>query len=251
MRPLTKNESIEYQIAAICCICKQRFDPNNRLKMKNRHHSHFSGNYLGAACTYCNLLSRSQREIPILFHNFKGYDSKIIMSCIQKSSDVNAHLNILSSNTQNFRSIKYHCYRFCDSLEHMPVSLEKLLTELNKSYSIDDFKIVKQSITLFKGNPSNIKLRLLCSGKGIYPYQLADTFLEMENIQNIPEQKYFYNHLQQKSCTDLEYLHARKVWSTFKVKNLKEYTMIYNHCDVLLLAEAFFLYRRVIIKSFD
>ena len=73
----------------------------------------------------------------------------------------------------------------------------------------------------------------------------------MEKIQNIPEQKYFYNHLQQKSCTDIEYFHAKKVWSTFKVKNLKEYTMIYNHCDVLSLAEAFFLYRRVIIKSFD
>ena len=99
MCPLTKNEEIEYQIAAICCICKERFDPNNRLKMKNRHHSHYSGYYLGAACTYCNLLSRSQREIPVLFHNFKGYDSKIIMSCIQKSSDVNAHFNILSSNT--------------------------------------------------------------------------------------------------------------------------------------------------------
>ena len=94
MRPLTETEKSEYQIAAICCICKERFDPNNRLKMKNRHHSHYSGYYLGASCTYCNLLSRSQREIPVLFHNFKGYDSKIIMSCIQKSSDVNAHFNI-------------------------------------------------------------------------------------------------------------------------------------------------------------
>ena len=251
MKPLTKDEKIENHHAAICCICKQKFDPNNRLRVKNRHHSHFSGNYLGAACTYCNLLSRSQREIPILFHNFKGYDSKIIMSCIQKSSDIKAQFNILSSNTQNFRSIRYHCFRFCDSLEHMPVSLEKLVNELNTCYSTDDFKIMKQSITLFKGNASDIKLKLLCCGKGIYPYQLANHYLEMEKIKTLPKQKYFYNHLQQKSCTDLEYLHAKKVWSEFRVKNLKEYTMIYNHCDVLLLAEAFYLYRRVILKSFD
>ena len=82
MCPLSKNEEIEYKIAAICCICKERFDHNNRLKMKNRHHSHYSGYYLGAACTYCNLLSRSQREIPVLFHNFKGYDSPDSRKCV-------------------------------------------------------------------------------------------------------------------------------------------------------------------------
>ena len=94
-------------------------------------------------------------------------------------------------------------------------------------------------------------MTLLCCGKGIYPYQLANNYYEMEKIKQIPHQKYFYNHLSQTACTDIEYSHAKEVWSTFQVKNLKQYTMIYNHCDVLLLAEAYYLYRKVILHSFN
>ena len=251
MKPLTRNERIAFYYAKICYVCKEKFDPNDRLKVKNRDHSHFSGYYQGAICTYCNLLNRSQREFPVLFHNFKGYDSKIIMTCIQKSKDLKTRFNILSSNTQNFRSIKYRCYRFCDSLEHMPVSLDKLVQELNKGYTAKDFTILKQSLILFGEKACTKKLTLLCCGKGIYPYQLANNYYEMEKIKQIPHQQYFYNHLSQTACTDIEYSHAKEVWSTFQVQNLKQYTMIYNHCDVLLLAEAYYLYRKVILHSFN
>ena len=141
MKPLTERQKAEYDNTNNCYMCKQKFEPNIRLRIKNRDHSHFNGEYMGPACTWCNLLNRSQRQIPLYFHNFKGYDSKIVMSCIKKSKDLKSKFKILSSNSQNFRSITYRAFRFCDSLEHMPISLDNLIQELNKSYSMSDFKI--------------------------------------------------------------------------------------------------------------
>ena len=251
MKPLNVNQEREFKAATRCYICKENFDDHNRLKLKNRDHSHFSGEYYGTACTWSNLLNRSQRQIPIYFHNFKGYDSKILISCIKKFNDLKSKINLLCSNSQNIRSLDYHTFRFCDSLEHMPASLDKLIQELNRTYTINDFTILKQSLTIFQGKISTNKLKLLCSGKQVYPYQLCNTHYEMEKITEIPQRKCFYNNLLQKECSESEYEHAKTVWTDFSIKNLKEYTQLYNHCDVLLLAEAFFLYRKVIIQSFQ
>ena len=251
MKPLSSKERADFEKATYCYMCKTKFDQNIRLRVKNKDHSHFNGKYQGAACTWCNLLNRSQRKIPLYFHNFKGYDSKIIVSCIKKSQDTKTKFNILSSNSQNFRSITYRSFRFCDSLEHMPMSLDKMVLELNKTYNVHNFKILQQSITIFGNNFSYQKMKLLCNSKGVYPYQLCDHHHKMIRIRTIPPKKLFYNNLLQKPCSRSEYNHAKKVWDTFSVKNLKEYTKLYNHCDVLLLAEAFFLYRKVILQSFN
>ena len=77
-------------------------------------------------------------------HNFKGYDSKLILSCLIQSKD-KSKVNILASNTQNFRSLSFRSYRFFDSLEHLPSSLDKLIKELNKSNKPNDFDILRQS----------------------------------------------------------------------------------------------------------
>ena len=65
MKPLTQDEKMQFERATYCYICKAPFDSQNRLKMKNMDHNHYTSLYQGAACTWCNLLNRSQREIPI------------------------------------------------------------------------------------------------------------------------------------------------------------------------------------------
>lgn len=95
---------------------------------------------------------------------------------------------------------------------------------------------MKQSMIPFGHGASNKKQRLLCSGKVIQPYHLANTFDKIERIKHIPKQSFFYSQLLEKGCTDEEYAYAKNVWSTLEVENLKHYTKIYNHCDVLSLA---------------
>ena len=260
MQPLTIEEIFEYNNAKVCYICKSKFDSDDRLKLKNRDHSHYDGKYQGPACTWCNLLNRSQRQIPIYFHNFKKYDSKIIISCIKNamgscygkmpSNATGSKFKILASNSQNFRSINYRSYRFADSIEHMPLSLEKLVDTLNKTYRIKDFKILMQSETIFKQSWSMKKMELICRGKGIFPYTLCDHILEMKKLRSIPKRKLFYNTLLDRPCSKADYNHAKEVWSTFKIKDLHEYNKLYNHSDVLMLAESFFLYRKVILQEF-
>ena len=72
----------------------------------------------------------------------------------------------------------------------------------------------------------------------------------MKSLKNIPPLRIFYNHLTKRQCSESDYFHAENVWISFEIKDLEEYTKLYSHCDVLLLAEAFFLYRRAILNSF-
>ena len=118
---------------------------NNRLRMKNLDHCHYSGKYRRAACTMCNLLSRSQSYIPIYFHNFAKYDSKLLIQMINNKSKLRIKPTFLFSNLQTLRYFTFNSYQFKDSLEHLPSSLFKLTKELNNPHQKHTFPIFNQS----------------------------------------------------------------------------------------------------------
>ena len=62
----------EYNLANSCTLCDGPFTEDNK---KVRDHCHVSGKYRGAAHDKCNLQLKLSSEIPVIFHNLKGYDT--------------------------------------------------------------------------------------------------------------------------------------------------------------------------------
>lgn len=257
-KSLTSEELQRFNKATNCEICHVKFENNDRLRCKNLDHCHYTNKYRYASCTMCNLLNRSQTHIPIYFHNFCSYDSNLLLNVINKNSNVRTPPKFLFSNLQKLRFLTYNSYKFKDSLEHLPSSLSKLVSELNNPHQNHNFPIFYQSKIIQSFLPKNEskenikrKIKLLTGGKGIYPYSLCNDADIMKKMTNFPPIEKFFNDLTNTSCTLEDYKFAVNVYKSFNCKNLYEYTILYNHTDTLILAEIMMVYRKVIQDHFQ
>ena len=64
-----------------CWICKKFI---NMDKEKVRDHCHVTGNVRGAAHRNCNVNFQLTKNIPVIFHNLRGYDSHLIFNELDK-----------------------------------------------------------------------------------------------------------------------------------------------------------------------
>ena len=255
---LSLEERERFDSALRCEICHVKFDPNDRLKCKNLDHCHYTNKYRYASCTMCNLLNRSQNHIPIYFHNFCSYDSKLLLNVINENTTPRTPPKFLFSNLQKLRYLTYNSYKFKDSLEHLPSSLSKLVSELNNVHQNHTFPIFHQSKIIksfLQENESEQivknKIKLLTGGKGIYPYSLCNDAHIMKKIVTFPPIEKFFNDLTNTPCSLEDYHFAMNVYKSFNCKNLYEYTILYNHTDTLILAEIMMVYRKVIQDHFQ
>ena len=131
----------------------------------------------------------------------------------------------------------HHQIRFIDSLKFMSSSLDKLASNLIK----DDFKNLKR---YYEGD----KLDLL-TRKGIYPCEYMTSPEKLKETK-LPPKEVFYSRLNEEDISDEDYTHAKKVWKTFKMKNLEDYHNLYNQVDVLLLPDVFENFRDICIKNY-
>lgn len=65
------------------------------------------------------------------------------------------------------------------------------------------------------------------------------------------QKKFFYNKSNKSDKTYEEYEHARKVWKSFNIKNLRLYPELYNKTDVLILAGIFEDFIDVCIEAYN
>merc|ERR1712074_500525 len=193
IKSLSSEELQRFDSATHCEICHIKFQNNDRLKCKNLDHCHYSNKFRYASCTMCNLLNRSQNYIPIYFHNFCSYDPKLLLKVINKTTKVRVPPKFSFSNLQKLRFLTYNSFKVKDSLEHLPSSLSKLVTELNNPYQKHTFPIFHQSQIIqsfFKNDESkdNIKtnIKFLTGGKGVYPYSLCNDAHILKKIVTIP-----------------------------------------------------------------
>ena len=116
--------------------------------------------------------------------------------------------------------------RFIDSLRFMASSLDKLSSNLK----IDQFVNLKK---YYSGNQLSLLLR-----KGVYQYDYGDCMKKLDETSRPPKEA-FYSKLTGEVITDEDYQHAHTVWKEFNIESMKDYHILYNVSDVLLLADIF------------
>ena len=156
----------------------------------------------------------------------------------KKGEKQDLNINAIPNNIEKYMAFMLGNHlRFIDSFQFMSSSLDKLVSNLPKNNLIYTSKV-------FKGKRLN-----LMSQKGVYPYDLMDSF-EKFNQTELPTKDQFYSILNGQHITDNEYDHAKKVWKTFKIKTMGEYHDLCLGSDVLLLADVFKSFRKTCLQYY-
>ncbi len=84
-------------------LTNQKLRISNYQEQKNRDHCHFTGKFRGAAHRSCNInFNYKNWKIPVIMHNFKGYDSHFIVAAINKKIK---SVNCISTNKEKLMTI--------------------------------------------------------------------------------------------------------------------------------------------------
>lgn len=241
MKLLTETEKKCFHNAKVCCICKQKFTSTDKIVAD---HDHFTGEYRGAAHNICKLSAKKCPFIPIIFHNLSNYDCHLF---IKELASINGRINIIPKNKEKYISFTKFIsvdsktaaqLKFIDSFNFLSCSLDKLARSLHQ----DDF------VNLRRYYSDQYLFDLICR-KGVYCYDYIDSLKRYDETE-LPKRKHFFNKLTSELISEEDYKHALKVWKTFKIKNLGEYTDLYLKCDVLLLADSFEKFRKISLATY-
>lgn len=129
--------------------------------------------------------------------------------------------------------------RFLDSIKFMSSSLDNLVKNLKR----DQF--VHSSTKHYLNEQLDLLLR-----KGVYPYDYMDN-IDKFHEASLPTKEKFYNKLNRTDISEQDYAHASRVWSTFHINNMKEYTLLYKKSDVLLLADVMENFRNLCMQTYQ
>ena len=78
---MTEKEEEEFQLSNVCGICEKLSDNDDE---KVRDHCHVTGKFRGTAHWSCNLNLQLTKNVPVIFHNLRGYDSHLIFRELNK-----------------------------------------------------------------------------------------------------------------------------------------------------------------------
>ena len=123
---LTRADELAFATAISCYLCGKNFI---RIDEKVHDHDHISGKYRGAAHNKCNLQLRNTNKIPVFFHNFRGYDSHLMVHALSEHQEI--PIRVIGQTMEKYIILSWGKHIvFKDSLQFMNCSLEKLTANL-------------------------------------------------------------------------------------------------------------------------
>ena len=221
-----------------------------------KEHCHITGRYRGAAHNACNQKLRIKPktdQIPIVFHNLRGYDAHHLM---QAMSNLQKEVKCVANNMEKYITISVDGLRFIDSLNFLQGSLDSLVKVIVEGVEEATSKLKDRELQYKKKIKEELKITSTLSNgsdllykKGIYPYEYMDSF-EKFSETSLPEKEDFYSKLNDDHITEYEYAHAKKVWKTFDCKTLGDYHDLYVKTDVALLADVFENFLKLCLQQY-
>ena len=132
---MTDKTEKQFKTATHCYICNRMFT-DKLIKVRDHSHVGVTGdknapsysNYRGAACQSCNLNLQNPTFVPVFFHNFRGFDSHLLIEAAGKYKD--QKITCIPNNMEKYISFSVGNLRFLDSYQFMSESLEKLVDNL-------------------------------------------------------------------------------------------------------------------------
>ena len=140
-----------------CWLCEKEFKLKKDVKENPviRDHCHFSGKFGGLAHNDCNLNARKAHTsfVPILFHNFSGFDCHLIFEkLVNMATEKNIKINendIIAKSSENYISVKIiGCLKFLDSYRFSDASLDELSTTVTSFPSLDSEPCSEEDFTI-------------------------------------------------------------------------------------------------------
>ena len=238
---MTEEDWIRFNQANKCWICEHPFDQRFP-ELKVRDHDHLTGQYRGAAHSICNLQLQQRIQIPVFFHNLRGYDGHLISRATEQFPATK--IKIIGQGFEKYLTIKFGPFLlFKDSFQFLGYSLEQLCTELAKS-GVDKFQHLKREFA--DCDPEKFQLLLR---KGVYPYEYMNCWEKLD-LPQLPTRDEFSNSIKQATCEEKDYDHAKRVWQTFNCHTMRDYMNLYLKTDVLILADVFENFRKFSLENY-
>ena len=196
------------------------------------------------------LIERETNEIPLIAHNFFGFDLFYYMKAYIASAWESKELNIGGNNLTraNYSNIKSEI-KLIDSFKFY----QRSLGELSSTLTNTEKNAVKKIMEKFSNRhyyfctkwpylsiqKKDKILEIISTGKGIIPYELI---INMESFFITPDQDFwektgFFSELKQSVVNDEDYEHSKYLYQTLKMRNLGDLNDLYNAQDVILLTE--------------
>ena len=218
-----------------CWLCEKEFRPKDK-KENPIVNCHLTGRFRGLAHKNCNLNTRKAHTsfVPILFHNFSGYDCHLIFEKLfNMATEKNIKTNendIIDKSSEKYISVKIGCLKFLDSYRFLDTSLDNLSLTLTSFPSLD-----------INGMEDDLFKRKLA-----YPCEKGNNIESFYKPLKLGREDYF-STLEQ-SYPDLEeMMKTQAIIVKSKITILKELTMLKLKNDVFFINRKFpKLYRHML-----
>ena len=203
------EEEERLQLSNNCWICDKLFDVGDE---KVRDHCRITGKYRDTAHWSRNVNLKLSKNIPVIFHNLRGYDSHLIIKEISKS-DVKA--SVIPNGLETYMAFTINRNLvFIDSMQFMNSSLDSLVKNLSGNY----FKYLSAE---FSG-----EFLKLVKQKVVYQYECMDSFKKFSEGK-LPDRSKFFSSLKDVCISEKDYFKANNTW------NLEYYLEFKNICFVI------------------